>query len=79
VGAHPCYKHLGLYAYKASFLEDFTRMPPGRLEEIERLEQLRALENGRRIAVGFTTDPSIGVDTPEDAVKFAAHLGLSEG
>ena len=79
VGAHPCYKHLGLYAYKASFLEDFTRMAPGKLEEIERLEQLRALENGRRIAVGFTTDPSIGVDTPEDAVKFAAHLGLDGG
>ena len=54
-------------------------MAPGKLEEIERLEQLRALENGRRIAVGFTTDPSIGVDTPEDAVKFAAHLGLDGG
>ena len=75
VGSNPCYKHLGLYAYKASFLEDFARLPPGALEMIERLEQLRALENGRRIAVGLTEDPTIGVDVPEDAVKFAAHLG----
>lgn len=79
VSSNPCYKHLGLYAYKASFLEDFTRMPLGKLEEIERLEQLRALENGRHIAVGFTDDPTIGVDAPEDAVKFAAHLGESKG
>ena len=75
VAAHPCYKHLGLYAYKAALLQDFTRMPVGRLEEIERLEQLRVLENGREIAVGVTQDPSIGVDTPEDAAKFEAYLG----
>jgi 3-deoxy-manno-octulosonate cytidylyltransferase (CMP-KDO synthetase) len=75
VAAHPCYKHLGLYAYKAELLEDFTHMPVGRLEEIERLEQLRVLENGREIAVGVTQDPSIGVDTPEDAAKFEAFLG----
>lgn len=75
VVANPCYKHLGLYAYKAALLEDFTRMAPGKLEEIERLEQLRVLENGRQIAVGITEDPTIGVDTPEDAAKFEAHLG----
>ena len=79
VASNPCYKHLGLYAYKATFLEDFTRMPLGKLEEIERLEQLRALENGRPIAVGFTQDQTIGVDTPDDAVKFAAHLGARSG
>jgi len=77
VGENPCYKHLGLYAYKARFLEEFASLPPGRLEQIERLEQLRALENGRRIAVGITEDPTIGVDVPEDAVKFAAHLGAA--
>jgi 3-deoxy-manno-octulosonate cytidylyltransferase (CMP-KDO synthetase) len=74
VAANPCYKHLGLYAYKASLLEDFARLPVGRLEQIERLEQLRVIENGRAIAVGFTSDPSIGVDTPEDARRFEALL-----
>ncbi len=74
VRSNPCYKHLGLYAYKASLLDAFTRMPAGRLEEIERLEQLRLIENGRQIAVGLTDDPTIGVDTPEDAEKFAAYL-----
>jgi 3-deoxy-manno-octulosonate cytidylyltransferase (CMP-KDO synthetase) len=74
VGANPCYRHLGLYAYKAALLESFARLPPGRLEQIERLEQLRVLENGRSIAVGFTDDPTIGVDTPEDAAKFEAWL-----
>jgi len=68
--AHACYKHLGLYAYRADFLEAFTAMPPGRLESIEKLEQLRALENGHAIAVDITEDPSVGVDTPEDAVRF---------
>jgi 3-deoxy-manno-octulosonate cytidylyltransferase (CMP-KDO synthetase) len=77
VAANPCYKHLGLYAYKAALLEDFARLPLGRLEEIERLEQLRAIENGRTIAVGFTDDPTIGVDTLEDAERFEAHLGVA--
>jgi 3-deoxy-manno-octulosonate cytidylyltransferase (CMP-KDO synthetase) len=74
VRANPCYRHLGLYAYQASLLKDFAQLPPGRLEQIEKLEQLRALENGRSIAVGFTDDPTIGVDTPEDAAKFEAWL-----
>jgi 3-deoxy-manno-octulosonate cytidylyltransferase (CMP-KDO synthetase) len=75
VAANPCYRHLGLYAYKSALLEDFARLPTGRLEEIERLEQLRVIENGREIAVGLTEDPTIGVDTPEDAEKFGEHLG----
>jgi 3-deoxy-manno-octulosonate cytidylyltransferase (CMP-KDO synthetase) len=73
--AHACYKHLGLYAYRADFLEAFTAMPHGRLEQIEKLEQLRALENGHAIAVDITDDPSVGVDTPDDAVKFEQLLG----
>jgi len=72
--ANACYKHLGLYAYHADFLERFTKLPPGQLEQIEKLEQLRALENGVAIAVGQTDDPSVGVDTPEDAVKFERFL-----
>jgi 3-deoxy-manno-octulosonate cytidylyltransferase (CMP-KDO synthetase) len=75
VAANPCHRHLGLYAYKADLLERFAKLPVGRLEQIEKLEQLRVLENGYDIAVGFTLDPTIGVDTPEDAVKFEEVLG----
>ncbi len=77
VRSHPCYRHLGLYAYQAELLERFARLPPGRLEQIERLEQLRVLESGAEIAVGFTDDPTIGVDTAEDAGRFALALGAS--
>lgn len=75
VRAHPCYKHLGLYAYKAELIEAFARLPLGRYEQIEKLEQLRVLENGHEIACDVTLDAGLGVDTPEDAVKFAAALG----
>lgn len=74
VVAHPCRRHLGLYAYKAELLEKFAELPPGKLEQIEKLEQLRVLENGYSIRVGTTDDPTIGVDTPEDAEKFEAAL-----
>lgn len=74
LAANPCYKHLGLYAYHADFLEKFVRLPPSRLETTERLEQLRVLENGFPIAIDETDDPTIGVDTPEDAAKFEAWL-----
>jgi 3-deoxy-manno-octulosonate cytidylyltransferase (CMP-KDO synthetase) len=74
VAANPCFKHLGLYAYKAEFLEQFVRTPPGRLEQIEKLEQLRVLENGDPIAIDVTADATIGVDTPEDAEKFEQAL-----
>lgn len=67
--------HLGMYAYKASLLSRFASLPPGRLEQTEKLEQLRVLENGYSIAVGLTHEPSIGVDVPADAVKFEAALG----
>ncbi|MDB6114754.1 MAG: kdsB [Lacunisphaera sp.] len=75
VAGNPCYKHLGLYAYRADFLEKFVALPPGTLEQIEKLEQLRALENDYPIAIAVTDDPTIGVDTPEDAKKFEAQLG----
>ncbi|HEU5080213.1 MAG TPA: 3-deoxy-manno-octulosonate cytidylyltransferase [Opitutaceae bacterium] len=75
VASNPCFKHLGLYAYKADLLEKFAKLPLGRLEQIEKLEQLRVLENGYNIAVGVTEDPTIGVDTPEDAAKFEALVG----
>jgi len=75
VAANPCYKHLGLYAYQAELLEKFPTLPPGRYEQIEKLEQLRVLEAGYDIKVGLTEDPSIGVDTLEDAQKLEAFLG----
>lgn len=75
LAANPAYKHLGLYAYRADFLEKFVTLPPGRLEQIEKLEQLRALEAGHPIAIDVTDDPTIGVDTPEDAAKFEQWLG----
>ncbi len=75
VRANPCHRHLGLYAYRADLLEKFAKLPLGRLEQIEKLEQLRVLENGYEIACDLTTDPTIGVDTPEDAVKFEQWLG----
>jgi 3-deoxy-manno-octulosonate cytidylyltransferase (CMP-KDO synthetase) len=56
-------------------LEKFPSLPPGRYEQIEKLEQLRVLEAGYTIMVGVTNDPSIGVDTLEDAVKFEQSLG----
>lgn len=75
VAANPCYKHLGLYAYKAELLEKFATLPIGRYERIEKLEQLRVLENGYEIGCDVTSDPGLGVDTPEDAVKFESALG----
>lgn len=66
-GAHPQYfKHLGLYAYRKNALDLFVKLPESRLEKIERLEQLRFIENGIPIYVGETPHDSIGVDTEED-------------
>jgi 3-deoxy-manno-octulosonate cytidylyltransferase (CMP-KDO synthetase) len=75
VASNPCLKHLGLYGYEAGLLDRIAALPPGRLEQIEKLEQLRVLENGYAIACDVTDDPTIGVDTPEDAVKFEQWLG----
>ena len=72
--AHACYRHLGLYAYRADFLHEFTTLKPGLYETTEKLEQLRALENGYRIHVALTDEPSVGIDTPEDVARFEAAL-----
>ena len=60
------FKHFGLYVYRREALLKFVSMPPAALERIEKLEQLRFLENGMRIRVVETALDSIGVDTPED-------------
>ncbi|BCS53737.1 3-deoxy-manno-octulosonate cytidylyltransferase [Geobacter sp. SVR] len=64
-----CYKHVGLYVYRRDFLIEFAAMKPTFLEISEKLEQLRAVENGVRIRVVETEFESIGVDTPDDLVK----------
>lgn len=63
------FKHLGLYAYRKYFLVKFSRLPGSKLENAEKLEQLRAIENGYKIKVIETDSNSIEVDTPEDIKK----------
>jgi 3-deoxy-manno-octulosonate cytidylyltransferase (CMP-KDO synthetase) len=60
------YKHIGLYVYRREFLLSYSDLPVGPLEQAERLEQLRAIENGFSIRVLETEYESLGVDTPED-------------
>jgi len=69
------YKHLGIYAYTRRFLDIFRSLPDGRLETIEKLEQLRALEYGHRIRVMVTDHDSPEVDVPED-IKRIQNLQL---
>lgn len=66
------YKHIGLYVYRREFLLAYSGLPAGPLERAERLEQLRALENGYRIRVVETEYESFGVDTPEDLERLTA-------
>jgi 3-deoxy-manno-octulosonate cytidylyltransferase (CMP-KDO synthetase) len=66
------YKHLGLYVYRREFLLAYSGLPVGPLERMERLEQLRALENGHRVRVVETEYESLGVDTPEDLERVSA-------
>lgn len=67
-------KHCGLYVYRREYLLEFTKMPQTRLEKLEMLEQLRALENGAYIKVVESSGRSIGVDTEEDLAKVDALL-----
>lgn len=59
-------KHVGIYAYRAEVLRELTQLEQSPLEIAESLEQLRWLENGYRIKVGFTDVETVGIDTPED-------------
>ncbi|TWI11670.1 3-deoxy-manno-octulosonate cytidylyltransferase [Aerolutibacter ruishenii] len=68
-------RHIGIYGYRTGFLRQFAAMPQGRLEKVESLEQLRALEAGHRIAVALTPEPfPPGVDTPEDLARAEARV-----
>ena len=74
-GADSLYvRHLGIYAYRGAFLKKYISEPPCDLEKTEKLEQLRALWMGAKIAVVKTDDEGVGVDTPEDAERVAAIL-----
>ena len=68
------YKHIGIYAYRKEALQQFTELPPTLLEETEKLEQLRYLENGFKIRLALTDIPTIGIDTPEDLERARKRL-----
>jgi 3-deoxy-manno-octulosonate cytidylyltransferase (CMP-KDO synthetase) len=66
----PCaLRHVAVYGYRRDFLVNFSSLAPGRLEQIEKLEQLRAMEHGYRIKVVASLRPSMEVDTPEDLLR----------
>jgi 3-deoxy-manno-octulosonate cytidylyltransferase (CMP-KDO synthetase) len=69
--AHPFYKHIGIYGYRTAVLKKISKLPPSPLEQKERLEQLRWLENNYAIKVAITTHEAIAIDTPEDLEKIA--------
>jgi 3-deoxy-manno-octulosonate cytidylyltransferase (CMP-KDO synthetase) len=76
-GEGPVYHHIGIYAYRRAALERFATLPPSALEQRERLEQLRALENGLTIGVALVDTIPLGVDTPRDLERAQALLAES--
>jgi 3-deoxy-manno-octulosonate cytidylyltransferase (CMP-KDO synthetase) len=74
-GEGPLFHHIGLYAIRRDALERFVALPPSPLEKRERLEQLRALEDGMRIDVALVDDVPLGVDTPADLERARAMMG----
>lgn len=68
------YQHIGIYGYQSEALREVTQLPLGRLEQAEKLEQLRWLENGYRIRVGVVTGDSIAIDTPDDLLHIPQEL-----
>ncbi len=78
-GALEVFRTVGIYAYRRDFLKEFTQMPKGRFEQRERLEQLRALENGVAIQVPTTRGVSIEVNTPADLIKAEEALASAGG
>ena len=68
------HQHVGLYAYRREFLLEIAQMPPARLEQLEKLEQLRVLNAGHAIGVGVVDEPTVGIDTPEDYAAFVRRV-----
>lgn len=77
LGAESFYKHVGLYSYRRDSLLSLSRMAPSRVERIEKLEQLRALEHGMKIKVLETFFETYGVDIPEDVERVEQCLNIS--
>ena len=71
--------HLGIYAYRRDFLLKFAKMAPTPLEKSERLEQMRAVENGHKIVVGLVCRAAVGIDTPEDYEAFVRRWKQQHG
>lgn len=71
-GDSPWLLHLGVYGYRRDFLLRLAQLPPSRLEQLEKLEQLRALEAGASIRVAVVDHRAVGIDTPEDYARFVA-------
>jgi 3-deoxy-manno-octulosonate cytidylyltransferase (CMP-KDO synthetase) len=72
-------RHLGIYAYRKDFLLKFTKLPQSPLEKIEKLEQLRAIENGFAILVGKVTHTHDGIDTPAQYAEFVKRYKSHRG
>ncbi|HEY1902378.1 MAG TPA: 3-deoxy-manno-octulosonate cytidylyltransferase [Terracidiphilus sp.] len=72
-------KHLGIYAYRKAALERFAALPPSWMEQVERLEQLRLLDNGIDIHVAAAPQDTVGVDTEDDLQRAEAVLGQRRG
>lgn len=72
-------KHVGIYAYRKDILLNLSQLPPSSLERIEKLEQLRALENGVSIGVAFMERDTLSVDVPEDVKKVESVLRQNQG
>lgn len=70
--------HMGVYAYTADLLQTFTQWQPARLEQLEKLEQLRLLENGQAVGVGLSHTRTVGIDVPEDVEHLARFLQAAE-
>jgi 3-deoxy-manno-octulosonate cytidylyltransferase (CMP-KDO synthetase) len=70
------YKHVGIYGYEKEFLLNFSKSKTTLLEKTENLEQLRVLENGKKVKVIIAKHDSIGVDTPEDILKIEKYLRI---
>jgi 3-deoxy-manno-octulosonate cytidylyltransferase (CMP-KDO synthetase) len=68
------YQHIGLYAYRRDFLLRLASLPQSDLEQVEKLEQLRALYCGYSIMVGVVSEPTIGIDTPADYQAFVSRF-----
>ena len=77
IGQTDCYKrHLGIYAFRKPFLMKYTRLEPSFLEQTEKLEQLRAIENGYTILTAMVNKAWDGIDTPQQYAGFVKRVRM---